>query len=194
MAAEKTKPTWDKVNEWEDELDALHAIIQKTELTLTTKWGAPVYTLGNKNVIGIGGFKHYFTIWFFNGVFLKDKKKLLVNAQEGVTKALRQWRFTAKEELDERLILAYIAEAIANEKAEKTVPKVKKKLAISPLLQNAMTKNVELKIAFEKFTAYKQNDFMEYLESAKQEKTKFIRLEKIIPMILSNIGLHDKYK
>jgi uncharacterized protein YdeI (YjbR/CyaY-like superfamily) len=35
---------------------------------------------------------------------------------------------------------------------------------------------------------------MEYINEAKQEKTKLSRLEKIKPMILSNIGLHDKYR
>jgi uncharacterized protein YdeI (YjbR/CyaY-like superfamily) len=35
---------------------------------------------------------------------------------------------------------------------------------------------------------------MEYINEAKQEKTKANRLEKIKPMILSNIGLNDKYR
>ncbi|WP_236458895.1 MULTISPECIES: YdeI/OmpD-associated family protein [Flavobacterium] len=35
---------------------------------------------------------------------------------------------------------------------------------------------------------------MEYIETAKQEKTKLSRLEKIKPMIMKNIGLNDKYK
>ena len=35
---------------------------------------------------------------------------------------------------------------------------------------------------------------MEYLNDAKQEKTTINRLEKIKPMILSNIGLNDKYR
>jgi len=49
-----------------------------------------------------GGFKNYFTIWFYNGVFLKDKYKLLVTASEGKTKSLRQWRFTSMDEIDEK--------------------------------------------------------------------------------------------
>ena len=54
-----------------------------------------IFTLNGKNVLGIGGFKNYFTIWFFNGVFLKDEKNVLVNSQEGLTKSLRQWRFSS---------------------------------------------------------------------------------------------------
>ena len=39
-----------------------------------------------KNVIGIGACNSYSGIWFFNGVFLKDKQKKLINAQEGEQK------------------------------------------------------------------------------------------------------------
>jgi uncharacterized protein YdeI (YjbR/CyaY-like superfamily) len=98
------KHVWNKNNEWEAELEILKSIIDKTELVETTKWGGIVYTINNKNVMGIGGFKNYFTIWFWNGVFLKDELQVLINANEGVTKGLRQWRFTAKEELKTRKI------------------------------------------------------------------------------------------
>lgn len=110
--------TWDKVNNWKLELETLKIIISKTELVETTKWGGPVFTLNGKNVIGILGFKNYFAIWFYKGVLLKDESKVLINAQEGITKSLRQWRFTSKNEIDETLLLTYISEAIAIEKTE----------------------------------------------------------------------------
>lgn len=106
----------DKTNEWKEELKILQTIISQTELVETTKWGGLVYTINGKNVLGISGFKNYFTIWFFNGVFLKDEQKLLVNAQQGVTKFMRQWRFNSKEEINEKIILLYIHEAIDHEK------------------------------------------------------------------------------
>lgn len=43
---------------------------------------------------------------------LQDEKKVLINTQEGVTKSMRQWRFTSKEEIDEKTILQYSEEAI----------------------------------------------------------------------------------
>jgi uncharacterized protein YdeI (YjbR/CyaY-like superfamily) len=106
------KPTWDKVKAWKTELQILTSIIEKTEMVKSIKWGAPVYTFNGKNIIGINGFKNFFTIWFFNGVLLKDDLKVLINAQEGVTKNLRQWRFTSKDEIVEKEILAYIYEAM----------------------------------------------------------------------------------
>ena len=110
-AEEKPKPTWDKVNHWATELEILQTIISKTNLVETIKWGAPVYTLNGKNIVGITGFKNHFALWFYKGIELKDSNKVLVNAQEGVTKSLRQWRFTSKLEINEKLILEYIEEA-----------------------------------------------------------------------------------
>lgn len=188
------KHVWDKVNNWEEELLFLKSIIDKTELVETIKWGGPIYVYNNKNVIGIGGFKDYFAIWFLNGVFLKDEKKRLINAQEEKTKSMRQWRFKSKDEVNETEVLEYILEAIENEKQGKIIKPSKKEAIVSELLEKEMVQNPVLKEAFEKFSPYKQYEFLEYIESAKQEKTKITRIEKVIPMILGNIGLNDKYR
>jgi len=188
------KHVWDKVNKWEEELLFLKSIIDKTELVETIKWGAPIYVYNKRNVIGIAGFKDYFAIWFLNGVFLKDEKKRLINAQEDRTKSMRQWRFTSKEEVNEKEVLEYILEAIENEKQGKAIKPSKKEPIVSELLQKEMDKNSALAEAFQKFAPYKQYEFLEYIETAKQEKTKLTRIEKVIPMILDNIGLNDKYR
>lgn len=190
------KHFWDKTDQWTKELEHLKSILIKTDLIETTKWGTSVFTFKNKNVIGIGGFKSYFGLWFFNGVFLKDKNKLLINAQEGKTKALRQMRFQSLEEVDEKIILDYVKEAISiEEKGLAIKPETKKKESItSNFLDNEFQNNPNLKVAFDKFTTYKQNEFIEYIATAKQEKTKVTRFEKIKPLILENIGLNDKYR
>jgi uncharacterized protein YdeI (YjbR/CyaY-like superfamily) len=188
------KHFWDKVNQWEEELMFLKSIIDKTELVETIKWGGPIYVYNKKNIIGIGGFKNYFAIWFLNGVFLKDKKKRLINAQEDKTKSMRQWRFTSKEEINEKEVLEYILEAIENEKQGKIIKPSKKEPIVSELLQKEMEQNPALGEAFQKFSPYKQYEFLEYIETAKQEKTKLSRIEKVIPMILRNVGLNDKYR
>jgi len=185
---------WNKTNQWENEIEQLHAIIRKTSLVETTKWGGSVYTHKNKNVLGIGGFKSYFGIWFYNGVFLKDEKKLLINANEENTKSLRQMRFTSVNEIDEKLILYYINEAIEIEEKGLFIPKEKKETIIPELLQNEMDKNQELLSKFNAFSPYKQREFIEHLTSAKQEKTQLARLEKIIPLIVEGKGLNDKYR
>lgn len=188
------KHSWNSNDLWETELEILKSIINKTELVETEKWGGIVYTINNKNVIGIGGFKNFFTVWFFNGVFLKDDLNILVNANEGVTKALRQWRFASQNEINEKKLLLYIKEAIENEKLGKSIKPIKKEKISSPFFEEVLKSNPQLSSAFEKFSLSKQNEFLEYIETAKQEKTKLSRLEKIKPMLLKNIGLNDKYR
>jgi len=184
-------------DQWETELELLKAIISKTELVETNKWGGCVYVdNNNRNVIGVGGFKKFFTLWFFNGAFLKDEKKYLINANEGVTKSLRQWRFTSKAEINEKEILSCIQEAIENEKQGKISKpeKSKPEVVIPMLLLNELNSDNNLKDAFFKFSLYKQKEFIEYIETAKREETKISRIEKIKPIILDNIGLNDKYR
>ncbi len=186
---------WDKQNDqWSEEIELLKSIVNKTNLVETNKWGGIVYTYNNKNVLGIGGFKSYVGLWFFNGVYLKDKANVLINAQEGVTKALRQWRFASKDEINEKLILAYIAEAIQIEKEGKSHKPEKKEVVVSDFFQDFIHENPEISKAFELFSPYKQKEFIEYIDTAKQEKTKLDRLEKIKPMILDGKGLNDKYR
>jgi uncharacterized protein YdeI (YjbR/CyaY-like superfamily) len=187
------KKVWDKNNQWTEELDYLKSIINKTELLETTKWGGIIYTLNNKNVLGIGGFKSYFGIWFMNGVFLKDEKKVLVAANEK-TKGLRQWRFNSKKEINEKLLLQYIHEAIENEKKGLAIKPEKQETIISDFFATELKKDQQLTDNFSKLSPYKQREYLEYIDTAKQEKTKITRFEKIKPNILQGIGLNDKYR
>ena len=179
---------------WQEELELLQSIIRKASLEETIKWGIPVFTFNGRNVVGVAGFKSHFTLWFYQGVFLNDESKVLTNAQEGKTKSLRQWRFTDREQINEPLILAYLQEAIENEKQGKQLkPEAKGKMAIPPILEDAL-KDQTLRQCFESLTPYKQNEYVEYITEAKQDKTKLARLEKIKPLIMQRVGLHDKYK
>ncbi|GAA0744509.1 YdeI/OmpD-associated family protein [Gaetbulibacter jejuensis] len=178
-----------------DALTLLRDLINSTQLDESLKWSAPVYSLNGKNVVGLGAFKQHFGIWFFNGVFLKDEQQLLVNAQEK-TKALRQMRFESIEDIDKAAVLAYVKEAIENQKLGKELkPERKGKTVIIPKeLSTVLKVNSELNTSFKALTPGKQREYCEYIESAKREATKQTRLDKITPMILKGVGLHDKYK
>ncbi|WP_378173277.1 DUF1801 domain-containing protein [Aquimarina sp. SS2-1] len=110
-----------KKSEWKESLELLRSIMLSTEMKETIKWGAPVYTIGGKNVIGLGAFKSYVGVWFYQGVFLKDAHNKLINAQEGKTRGLRQWRFNNISEIDRDLVLKYVQEAIQNQKDGKEI-------------------------------------------------------------------------
>ncbi|GAA4975766.1 YdeI/OmpD-associated family protein [Algibacter aquimarinus] len=179
-----------------EELTILRDLINSTELNEAIKWSAPVYDLNGKNILGLGAFKKHFCIWFFNGVFLKDENNLLINAQEK-TKGLRQMRFTSIKDINKNSVLSYVKEAIENQRLGKEIKTTKttKKDIIIPLeLQNELNNNPALFDAFKLLTPSKQREYCEYIDTAKRETTKQTRLEKIKPMIIQGIGLHDKYK
>src|SRR5690606_40087631 len=100
-------------DKWEEELGILKGIFSKLPLEKTVKRGADVFTYEGKNIERCYGFKDYFTIFFYNGVFLTDPYKVLINAQGGKTKPSRHWRFTSQAEVSAASIIAYVNEAIA---------------------------------------------------------------------------------
>lgn len=182
-----------KQTKWKEKLEKLREILLQTDLKEELKWGKPTYTLNGKLVVGMAEFKNHMALWFHQGVFLKDKHNKLINAKEA--KALRQWRFEENDKIEQKIVLEYVGEAIANCKAGKELKPVQKKgVSIPPLLDEAFKKDTTLKEHFQKLTPGKQREYAEYITEAKQEKTKLSRLEKCMPMIKNGVGLHDKYK
>jgi len=179
--------------EHHDLLVKLRTLLNSTELVESVKWGVPVYTISNKNVVGLASFKSYVGIWFYSGVFLADKAEKLINAQEGKTQGLRQWRFDSEAEFDEKLILQYVKEAIQNQKDGKEVRPQKKPLIIPEELKEELASDPQIAEAFENLSLTAKRDYSEYIATAKKEETKLDRLDKILPMIRDGIGLNDRY-
>lgn len=182
---------------WRKALENLRELVLATGLDETIKWGMPVYTLQGKNVAGFSAFKSWTGLWFYQGVFLKDPEKVLVNAQEGITKGLRQWRFASAEEIrsQQDTILSYLQEAIRNQKEGKAIkPERNATLLIPEELERAFREDPSLKDCFEALSLSRRREYAEYVESAKLEETRCQRLEKILPLILEGIGLNDRYK
>ena len=194
-SAEKLQTYYGEAHPFKDGIALLRELALQSGAQEDFKWSFPVYTLKGKNVFGICKFKSYFGVWFFNGVFMKDPKNVLENAQEGKTKGMRHWKFHALEELDEKGVYAYMLESLENQakgmevKAEKT-----SKVVVPEQLQAVLAQNKTLQTSFMAFTPYKQKEFCEYIAEAKQESTKIRRLEKILPLIEKGIGLNDGYR
>ncbi len=194
MEKTRTVESYMAGNQWQSELEILRKELLKTELVETVKWGMPVYTLDNKNVVGLTGFKKFYGLWFYQGSFLSDPHKLLRNAQEGKTKGMRHLNFTSESNVDLKIVRSYIKEAISNQKAGKMIKPEKKQYAIPEILSKELKSNKALDQAFNALTPGKQKEYKEYLITAKREATKETRLKKIIPLILEGKGMNDKYK
>jgi uncharacterized protein YdeI (YjbR/CyaY-like superfamily) len=155
----------------------------------------PCYTYDGTNVIGLAKAKNYFGLWFYQGALMKDARGVLVNAQEGKTKAMRHWRFASEKEIKPRFVKVYIKEAIELAKQGRSV-KIDRNRPISlpPELASALNRSQRAKSAFAKLTKGRQRDYAEYITTAKQAATKARRLEKILPMIRAGKGLNDRYQ
>lgn len=180
--------------EWDAQLRQLIGVMEQTELSTSIKWGAPVYSLDGKNIIGLGAFKNHIAIWFFQGVFLKKNTALLVNAQEGKTKALRQIRFERNDNISNASIIPYIEEAIANQKAGLQLKVKPKPLEIPEELENTLNSNKLLDKAFHDLSPGKQKEYAQYIAEAKKQATRTNRIKKIEPLILQGKGLNDRYR
>jgi uncharacterized protein YdeI (YjbR/CyaY-like superfamily) len=180
---------------WKDELIRLRDVLCATPLTEEVKWGGPCYTYKGKNVVGIGAFKSYLGLWFYQGALLKDDESVLINAQEGKTKALRQWRMTTRTDIKPAIIKRYVKEAMTlvdqgrEIKADRTAP-----IEVPKELQNAMRRHKGATAAFRKLRRGLQREYADYVASAKRDATKQNRVAKILPMIVAGVGLNDKYQ
>ena len=180
---------------WKNELKRLREILQSTELEEELKWGGPSYTYDGKNIVGMAGFKSYFGLWFHQGALLKDQNNVLMNAQEGKTKALRQWRMQTARDIKPALVKSYVKEAIKlTKEGKKIAPARKKPVVVLTELKKALRANKTASKNFRNMRPGLQREYADYIAEAKREDTKLRRLEKIMPMIGAGSGLHDKYR
>ena len=67
-------------------------------------------------------------------------------------------------------------------------------LLVPAELDQALAGNRQAKAAFAQLTPGRQREYATYVAEAKREATRVGRTEKVIPMILAGVGLHDKYR
>ncbi|MEN1786234.1 MAG: DUF1801 domain-containing protein [Bacteroidota bacterium] len=193
--AKKIEAYYAKAAPFKEGINKLRQIALSSTAKETYKWSMPVYTVDGKNVFGICRFKNHFGVWFFNGTFMEDPLKVLTNAQEGKTKAMRHWKFFSEDDIATDAVSQYMEDAIQKQLDGKVQAVEKQGQHTLPSsLKAALVQNPTLDHAFEQLSIFKRNEFCEYIESAKQEKTKKTRLDKIIPLIEAGIGLNDKYR
>lgn len=180
---------------WQAELIRLRDILRTTTLVEEIKWGAPCYTYNGKNIVGIGGFKSYFGLWFYQGALLSDDKDLLVNAQEGKTKALRQWRMHSRKDIKPAIIRHYVKEAIGLVDQGKEIKATSGGPVDLPTeLKKALRQHKGASGAFRELRPGLQREYAEHISSAKRADTRERRIARILPMIVAGIGLNDKYR
>jgi uncharacterized protein YdeI (YjbR/CyaY-like superfamily) len=178
---------------WREEFKKLRGIILSCGLTEELKWGKPCYSLKERNIVLIHGFKEYCAILFMKGALLKDAEGILVQQTENV-QAARQIRFTNVREIVEMesILKAYIKEAIKVEKAGLEVTyKKTSEFDMPEEFQKKLRDMPALKTAFEALTPGRQRGYLLYFSAAKQSQTRESRIEKCVDQILDGKGLTD---
>jgi uncharacterized protein YdeI (YjbR/CyaY-like superfamily) len=187
------KVNWffDKDTPWKEAYEKLRVILLDSGLTEELKWGCPCYTTNQKNVVLIHGFKEYCALLFPKGALLKDEEHVLVQQTANVQSA-RQVRFRSVHEIVmlERVLKAYIREAVEVEKAGRTVTLKKTSEFKMPEEFAAKLKaSPALKKAFQALTPGRQRGYLLYFSSAKQSKTREARIENSVKRIMAGQGL-----
>ncbi|MEL6559051.1 MAG: YdeI/OmpD-associated family protein [Bacteroidota bacterium] len=184
-----------KVHRWTAELEYLRQIVNACGLTEECKWGVPCYTFQGNNVLIVSAFNEYCSISFFKGALLADGRQLLIKPGPN-SQAARLFRFKNLYEIQqiEETVKSYIFEAISIEEAGLSVPFKKNPEPIPAELELRFEKDPVFKAAFEALTPGRQRGYIIHFSQPKQEKTRISRIEKCTQMILSGIGLNDKYR
>ncbi len=178
---------------WKAEIAEMRRVLADLAMKEECKWGKPTYTVGEKNVVIMQGFKEYFGLGFFQGALLKDPKKVLV--QLGRVHAGRVMKFTSVKEITTKAatIKDYVREAIAVEKAGLRM--AKKKTSDFPVpeeLTEQFRRNPRFKRAFEALTPGRQRSYLYHFAAAKQPATRVARIEKAMPAIFEGKGFLER--
>ena len=184
-----------KVRSWQMELQHLRQIMLETGLVEDVKWGVPVYTHQDKNIVIVSALKDCVTFGFFKGVLLSDPKKILEQQGPSVQSA-RIIRFTAVDQIINLTdtVKEYVKEAVVIEESGVKV-EFKKDLEPIPDELNDMFEDLPaLRDAFYALTPGKQRGYIIHFSQPKQSASRINRIEKCIDKIMNGEGFHDAYK
>ena len=115
-------------------------------------------------------------------------------SRKNKTKALRQWRFKDTT-IDADAVASYLVAAIeVQDRGEFVAPERGRPIEIPPELGDVLAGDSDAKAAFAVLSPGRRREYADHVSEAKRADTKNRRVEKILPMIRSGVGLHDKYR
>lgn len=161
-----------------------------SEIIEDWKWG-PNYYL-NGMVCGYWGFKKHVSFVFFQGSLLKDKKKILIENPGNVHN--RHIKFTDVKQIDDKVILEYLFEAIDNNRKGLKITETKDKTIVTPDDVEKAFKKAKVLAYFDSLAFSHRKEYVQWIESAKKEETRTKRIEQAIEKLLDKQMIHDNYR
>jgi uncharacterized protein YdeI (YjbR/CyaY-like superfamily) len=178
-------------------LEKLRDLFHKAhpEMREVMKWSFPHFEY--KGIVGsMAAFKQHCSFGFWKGKLLKDPHRLFPGVSSvgmGGTKITN-----LKDLPSDKVLLAYIKEAVAlNEdgiKAPKAKKKPKKALVVPDYFMAALRKNKHALAIFEAFSPSHQREYVEWVTEAKQEATRAKRLKQAVEWMAEGKSRNWKYQ
>ena len=163
------------------------------ELEEKIKWSVPSFEY--KGMMGgMAAFKHYVTFGFWKQSLMKDPQKIFEK-----DRPMASGRLTSVKDLPpDKVLIAYVKEAAALNDNGVKVPmapraKVAAKLPMPADLGKALKANAKAKASFAAFSPSQQNEYVEWINDAKQEATRTQRLETALDWIAQGKPRNWKY-
>ena len=152
------------------------------EIVETWKWGPHYGKMGM--VCGYGAFQKHVSVAFFKGGLMKDPAHLFIE-DDAPAKSMRRMKFSHPREVDERIITAYVCEAISLNVsgAKSPAPSIETPPDLLKLLKN----NKALVKFFNSLAYTHRKEYIRWIEGAKKIETRQSRLKKAIVMLKQKI-------
>ena len=149
----------------------------------TLKWGAPHFTVGGKNVVGMAAFKAH------AGIMLADSDE----AGGGIGS---YGKIASLDELppDEELVAQFRRSAEAVAKGIKKKPKPRAEIPMPDDFAQALAQNADAQRVFDGFTDAQRRDYLEWITSAKREATRAKRVATAVEWIGEGKRRNWKYE
>ena len=182
-----------RAKQWQPEFQKLRKLALSCGLAEDLKWGKPCYTFEESNIAIVQGFKESIALMFFKGSLMKDPDGVMEKPGPN-SHAASRIPFTSVKQITEMtpLLKAYIAEAVALEKAGAKVGARTNSEPVPEELQAKLDETAAFAEAFHALTPGRQRAYILHFSGAKQSSTRVSRIEKCVPRILAGKGLNDE--
>ena len=152
------------------------------EIVEAWKWG-PHYSKKGM-VCGYGAFQKHVSLAFFRGALMKDPHHLFIK-DDAPAKSMRRMKFNRPEDVNERVISAYVREAIALNVSGVKAPEPATETPADLL---KLLKNNKLLVKFFDSLSYThRKEYVRWIEGAKKAETRRARLKKTVEMLKQKI-------
>jgi hypothetical protein len=170
----------------------LRRIILSTDPSITEEWKwGPSYS-SNGLVCGWSAFQKHVKVTFFNGGGMSDKSGLFNHCLDNEFN--RSIKFTSPDEINEKLLKAYIKESMAVNAAGFKRVVAPRTDAVPAELTAALKKDKKALTFFEALTPGYKREYIEMVTSARQEKTREARIAKVVAACAEGRKPNDQYK